>query len=222
MSYYNSSHIRMFQVYMFHPITLKVMNMSYVMYSHFDLNNYLLDMSFLKGKYRFSVYFSNYILKDNNYSCVNYGNYEHHFPTIVPETSHTNTNSNTHTVNSGHDFNFDPPVPPTNQNEINELVTNVEEILNMVESSEIPPPVDENEWNYIDTPRPRYEGMKMKKFGRGYQLKCEDTHPDYGIKYYPTEENCKAWWQPCHQVWFLRRENKDYFLDNGAEFVYEW
>ena len=81
-----------------------------------------------------------------------------------------------------------------------------------------PPSVKDDYWNVIENEY--YHDMTLHKFGRGYLLKCEENHPDYGIKYYPSEENCKAWWQPSNQSWFVRRENKNYFLERGATFIY--
>lgn len=81
-----------------------------------------------------------------------------------------------------------------------------------------PPPVDDDYWNLVD--EENYEDMTLYKYGRGYILKCDSDHPDYGIKYFPNEENCLAWWQPANDGWFVRRENKNYFLERGAQFEY--
>jgi len=86
-----------------------------------------------------------------------------------------------------------------------------------------PPSTDNTDWHFVEEKKElknKFEGMTMRKHGRGYLLQCVDDHPDYGEKYYPTIGDSKAWWQNCNQGWFLRRENKKFFLDNGAEFVF--
>lgn len=77
------------------------------------------------------------------------------------------------------------------------------------------PDSEEIEWDIV-LERPKFEGMYLYKYGRGYLLKCSKEHPDYGKKYYHN-----AWWQNCNNGWFLRRENKNYFLENGAEFIFD-
>ena len=62
--------------------------------------------------------------------------------------------------------------------------------------------------------------MTLEKYGRGYILKVDEEHPDYGVKYYPSQSNCRAWWQDSNKGWFVQRENKNYFLERGAVFIH--
>ena len=285
----------MFQVYMIHPCTLNVVNMSSVLNSSVELQWYMTDMLPLLGKYKFMVYYSLYEVRNGNYFCTNYGNYEYQpvntpVPEEVNETVNVPETVNDDDVksvpeNSGFNFHFDPPVS-SNTNEgfqfttpvssntdegfqfttpvssntdegfqfttpvspntdegfqfvtpvspnTNELDTSVSQThrdyqinsrkrnKRRNQTTPEPPPVENTEWNYIEPEVLPYEGMEMYKFGRGYLLKCEEDHSDFGMKYYPSEDDCKAWWQPCNQAWFLRREHKNYFLDNGAVFVHQ-
>ena len=265
----------MFQVYMIHPCTLNIVNMSRVFNSSLELQWYMTDMLPLLGKYKFMVYYSLYEVRNGNYFCTNYGSYEYQpVNTPVPEEVNETVNDNVNSVpeNSGFNFHFEPPVSsntnegfqfstpvssntnegfqfstPVSQNtnegfqfarpvsqNTSDQQTSVSQIhreyqinsrkrnkrRNKLTTPE-PPPVENTEWNYIEPEVQPYEGMEMFKFGRGYLLKCDEDHPDLGIKYYPSEENCKAWWQPCNKGWFLRREHKNYFLDNGAVFVHQ-
>jgi hypothetical protein len=265
----------MFQVYMIHPCTLNVVNMSSVFNSSLELQWYMTDMLPLLGKYKFMVYYSLYEVRNGTYFCTNYGSYEYQ-PVTTPEPEEVNetVNDNVNSVpeNSGFNFHFDPPVssntnegfqfttpvssntgegfqfttpvssttnegfqfttpvsPNTSDQETSVSQTHREYQINSRKRNKRrnklptpePPPVENTEWNYIEPEVLPYEGMEMYKFGRGYLLKCEEDHSDFGMKYYPSEDDCKAWWQPCNQAWFLRREHKNYFLDNGAVFVHQ-
>lgn len=98
-------------------------------------------------------------------------------------------------------------------------VSDISDLLNELPiATSTPPPVDDDYWNVVE--EENYDDMTLQKYGRGYILKCDSDHPDYGIKYFPSEENCRAWWQPANEGWFVRRENKNYFLERGAQFVY--
>tara|TARA_A100001015_G_C15034796_1_gene735487 strand:- start:1581 stop:2540 length:960 start_codon:yes stop_codon:yes gene_type:complete len=94
-------------------------------------------------------------------------------------------------------------------------VSTVNELDECLDFIDVPPETDENQWDVIYE-RPKFEGMKMYKYGRGYLLKCPSTHPDYGKKYYHN-----AWWQNCNDGWFLKMKDKKYFIENGADFVYQ-
>lgn len=100
----------------------------------------------------------------------------------------------------------------------NQTESDISELEEAPLGTSTPPPVDDDYWNVVD--EENYEDMKLQKYGRGYILKCDSDHPDYGIKYFPNEENCRAWWQPSNDGWFVRRENKNYFLERGAQFEY--
>ena len=80
-----------------------------------------------------------------------------------------------------------------------------------------PPPVDADYWNVVNTDED-YSEMTLTKYGRGYLLKCPEDHPDFGIKYYPDNNNCLGWWLNNQEGWFIKRENKNYFLEKGAIF----
>lgn len=70
--------------------------------------------------------------------------------------------------------------------------------------------VDEDE-EYISNSL--FEGMFIEKYGRGYILKCNEEHKDYGEKYYH-----KGWWFPKQKAWFFKEEFLEYYLDRGALF----
>ena len=113
----------------------------------------------------------------------------------------------------------DPDYNP--QNDIEVLLNDIEddfEAPNFVGTS-TPPPVDEDHWNVIQSDE-TYEEMTLEKYGRGYILKVDEEHPDYGIKYYPSQSNCRGWWQDNNKGWFIQRENKNYFLERGAVFIH--
>ena len=94
-------------------------------------------------------------------------------------------------------------------------VATVNEFDDCLDFIDDPPETDDTHWDVIYE-RPKFEGMKIYKYGRGYLLKCPEDHPDYGKKYYHN-----AWWQNCNDGWFLKRKDKKYFIENGADFVYE-
>ncbi len=104
-------------------------------------------------------------------------------------------------------------------NEGNSDISDLDEfIAEQPLATSTPPPVDDDYWNVVE--QDNLEDMTLQKYGRGYLLKCEEDHPDFGTKYFPSEENCKAWWQPANEGWFVRRENKNYFLERGVQFIY--
>ena len=45
------------------------------------------------------------------------------------------------------------------------------------------------------------EGYIIEEYGRGYLLTCEDTHKDYGTKYYHG-----GWWNTSANGWFFKKE----------------
>lgn len=113
----------------------------------------------------------------------------------------------------------DPDYNP--ENDIHQLLNDIEDDFdapNFVASS-TPPPLEEDHWDVIQN-NPTFEDMTIEKYGRGYILKADEEHPDYGIKYYPSEENCRAWWQEANKGWFVQRENKNFFLERGAVFIH--
>ena len=139
------------------------------------------------------------------------------------------------TENTGHNFHFDPPVDTNYQfNSSYQEETRprkIPKVNNYVDEGGAAPLVENLEWHFLENKEEEeeegsintplmFEGMKMYKHGRGYLLRCPEDHPDWGVKYYPYDDDSKAWWQNCNSGWFLRRENKNYFLDNGAEYVF--
>ena len=106
--------------------------------------------------------------------------------------------------------------------EIYAILNDTDKLGEEVVSPEVeqrPPSTENTEWHYIEKKKEeknKFEGMKMYKHGRGYLLTCDENHHDWGEKYY-----YNAWWQNCNYGWFLKREHKDFFLDNGAEFIFE-
>ena len=60
-------------------------------------------------------------------------------------------------------------------------------------------------------PKDLFKEFVISKYGRGYSLKAPAGHKDIGIKYY-----YNAWWAPYINKWFLRKEEKEYFINNGA------
>ena len=85
-----------------------------------------------------------------------------------------------------------------NDNSTNETVSSEVSDLGVVEG----------EFEVLARP---FDNMTMKAYGRGYLVKCPDDHPDKGKKYYHN-----GWWQECNQGWFIKKELKDFFLENGA------
>ena len=71
--------------------------------------------------------------------------------------------------------------------------------------------VNEAEMDSSDNEEKLFDDMVINKYGKGYLLQSYEDHPDFGTKYYHN-----AWWMPSKQAWFLRKEFKDYFLENGA------
>ncbi len=55
--------------------------------------------------------------------------------------------------------------------------------------------------------------MSLGKYGRGYLLTCEDTHKDWGTKYYHG-----GWWNTSANGWFFKKEFKDNLIKMGASF----
>lgn len=106
-------------------------------------------------------------------------------------------------------------------NDIHQLLNSIEDNFastNFRETS-TPPPVDNDHWDIIQN-NDTFDSMTLEKYGRGYILKADKEHPDYGVKYFPSEENCRGWWQESNKGWFVRRENKNYFLERGALFLH--
>ena len=62
-----------------------------------------------------------------------------------------------------------------------------------------------------DEEKPLFHDMVLNKYGKGYLLHSFRDHPDFGTKYYHN-----AWWMPKHEAWFLMKQYKDYFIENGA------
>ena len=105
-------------------------------------------------------------------------------------------------------YQADPDYNP--QNDIEDILNDIEddfEAPNFVGTS-TPPPVDNDHWNIIQDDE-TYEEMTLEKYGRGYILKADEEHPDYGIKYYPSQSNCRAWWQDSNNGWFVQREKQE-------------
>ena len=62
-----------------------------------------------------------------------------------------------------------------------------------------------------DEDKPLFHDMVLNKYGKGYLLHSYRDHPDFGTKYYHN-----AWWMPKCEAWFLMKQYKDYFIENGA------
>ena len=44
-------------------------------------------------------------------------------------------------------------------------------------------------------------GMTLTSYGKGYLLRCDESHPKYGQKYF-----YNAWWMPTQNAWFLKSD----------------
>ena len=223
------------QVYMKKNHTSNIFeNQSRVFNTSTDLEGYLCSMKPLSNNYLFLVVYSIYTPLEHNSWHINNGSYYADFCRLSPTVSEsevktevplTNENSNDYSNNT---FIFDPPEPQINNDresfEFKEPTTLEQSGENIsLNMEDRPPSTDNTDWHFVEEKKElknKFEGMTMRKHGRGYLLQCNDDHPDYGEKYYPNIGNSKAWWQNCNQGWFLRREHKKLFLDNGAEFVF--
>jgi hypothetical protein len=202
-----------FQVFMIEPMTGMVMTTSQIFKEVTSLDNFLRKMIPISHIFRFQV----------SYRRCNYNQY-----------SYSNTGGQ-YIVNFNNYMTSEEPVNlPVIPNDLEEYHRST-------------PPSDDPEWHYLDSQIRNtvngeyeeeseetntsleseaedmylYEGFTLKKYGKGYLLKSPDDHPDVGIKYYPSKEDCKAWWLRCDTGWFVKRENKNYFLERGAEFVFQ-
>ena len=63
-------------------------------------------------------------------------------------------------------------------------------------------------------PKNFFQGFKLSDYGKGYLLKPPDNNKDIGIKYY-----YNAWWIVSSNAWFLKKEFKDFFINNGASYI---
>merc|ERR1711871_1151056 len=49
--------------------------------------------------------------------------------------------------------------------------------------------------------------FSVETYGKGYLLRPEEGHPDWGTKYYHN-----GWWMPKHNAWFFKKEYKENVL----------
>ena len=170
--------------------------------------------------------------KNNNYSWT-----ATNLPSTVEQTvEQTGTNANNHDEYTNNNLDVEDSIQfeEHHHNMVNNLLMEIEDttssepnmstatLENPIESwinPQEPPPVDEDYWNVVQSEED-YSEFKLEKYGRGYLLSCDEDHPDYGVKYYPDNDNCLAWWQEVNSGWFVKRENKNYFLEKGANFIH--
>ena len=84
---------------------------------------------------------------------------------------------------------------------------------NVAEPNVVEPNVAESNvvYNTEDISMGPFEDMTMEEYGKGFILRPPSAHPDFGTKYYHN-----AWWRSDLSAWFLKSDQLDYFLDNGA------
>ena len=46
-----------------------------------------------------------------------------------------------------------------------------------------------------------HDNIKLEKYGKGYILTPDKSHPYYGDKYYKN-----GWWMPSQNAWFFKKE----------------
>ena len=91
------------------------------------------------------------------------------------------------------------------------VITNYDENSNDTEYYSSDKEEDENKEEHEYIEKSLFKGMIIKNYGKGYFLKCENTHPDYGKPYYHN-----AWWFQKSNCWFFKKKYLEYFLERGA------
>jgi hypothetical protein len=100
--------------------------------------------------------------------------------------------------------------------EIDELLNNLTVNSNNEEGNVVDNYDTNNNWSVLGKSM-KYEGCVIKKYGKGYNMKGDESMDFYGQKYLPENRKSNiAWWQDGRKSWFLKKESLQYFLDNGA------
>ena len=68
------------------------------------------------------------------------------------------------------------------------------------------------EGSYGDNTEMFSYGFELQKYGKGYLLKVDKDHPDWGKKYY-----FGGWWFPKQNGWFFKKEFVSFLKENGAK-----
>ena len=108
-------------------------------------------------------------------------------------------------------FKFDPPT--SNNGDFSFDMPSSASFIIEEQSHEVVESNTESDEEFEVISRP-FDNMTIKEYGRGYLVKCPDDHPDKGKKYFHN-----GWWQECNQAWFIKKELKDFFIENGAVLI---